>query len=113
MVLSTNSKRNLCCKNTFRIENAESDRTKTVQITRDRVFDTDSCFASSPGGLSLPLAPPSAPPSTDTSGGLDFSSISRPSVTRKAKVLYDYDAADKNELSLLADEVSCSVCLDW
>lgn len=26
--------------------------------------------------------------------------------TRKAKVLYDYDAADTSELSLLADEVS-------
>ena len=27
--------------------------------------------------------------------------------TRKAKVLYDYDAADSSELSLLADEVRC------
>lgn len=26
--------------------------------------------------------------------------------TRKAKVIYDYDAADSSELSLLADEVS-------
>ena len=30
---------------------------------------------------------------------------SRPLVTRRAKVLYDYDAYDSTELSLLADEV--------
>lgn len=29
--------------------------------------------------------------------------------TRKAKVIYDYDAADSSELSLLADEVSSLV----
>ena len=28
-----------------------------------------------------------------------------PSITRRARVLYDYDAADSSELSLLADEV--------
>ena len=28
--------------------------------------------------------------------------------TRKAKVLYDYDAADTSEMSLLADEVRCT-----
>ena len=43
---------------------------------------------------------------SDTSGGLDLNTVPRPSLTQKAKVLYDYDAADKNELSLLADEVS-------
>lgn len=28
-----------------------------------------------------------------------------PSIMRRARVLYDYDAADASELSLLADEV--------
>lgn len=63
-------------------------------------------YFSPPGDAALSLVPPSAPPPTDTSSGLDPNTIPRPSLTRKAKVLYDYDAADKNELSLLADEVS-------
>ena len=42
----------------------------------------------------------------DTSSALDPNTVPRPALTKKAKVLYDYDAADKNELSLLADEVS-------
>ena len=81
--------------------------------------DTKSCFLtivtnsdtvhyfSPPGEGGLPLAPPSAPPPTsDTSSGFDLNTVPRPSLTKKAKVLYDYDAAEKNELSLLADEVS-------
>lgn len=63
-------------------------------------------YFSPPGEAALSLVPPSAPPPADTSSGLDPNTIPRPSLTRKAKVLYDYDAADKNELSLLADEVS-------
>ena len=63
-------------------------------------------YFSPPGEASLPLVPPSAPPLADTSSGLDPNTIPRPSLTKKAKVLYDYDAVDKNELSLLADEVS-------
>ena len=51
------------------------------------------------------MAPPSAP-SADTASGFDLNTVPRPSLTKKAKVLYDYDAAEKNELSLLADEVS-------
>ena len=51
------------------------------------------------------MAPPSAPPA-DTASGFDLNTVPRPSLTKKAKVLYDYDAAEKNELSLLADEVS-------
>lgn len=43
-----------------------------------------------------PPSRPSAPP---------FAQAINPSITRKAKVLYDYDAMDKTELSLLADEV--------
>lgn len=31
--------------------------------------------------------------------------ITKPSVTRRARVLYDYDAADNTELSLLSEEV--------
>ncbi|KAL9988686.1 hypothetical protein ACROYT_G003160 [Oculina patagonica] len=63
-------------------------------------------LASPPGeAAASPLVTPSAPPPADTSSGLDPNTIPRPSLTRKAKVLYDYDAADKNELSLLADEV--------
>lgn len=64
-------------------------------------------YFSPPGeAAASPLVTPSAPPPADTSSGLDPNTIPRPSLTRKAKVLYDYDAADKNELSLLADEVS-------
>lgn len=63
-------------------------------------------YFSPPGEGGLPLAPPSAPPPSDTSSGFDLNIVPRPSLTKKAKVLYDYDAAEKNELSLLADEVS-------
>ena len=63
-------------------------------------------YFSPPGEVGLPLAPPSALPPSDTSSGFDLNTVPRPSLTKKAKVLYDYDAAEKNELSLLADEVS-------
>ena len=36
---------------------------------------------------------------------LDINTITKPSFTHKAKVLYDYDAAEDDEISLLADEV--------
>lgn len=46
----------------------------------------------------------SSPVDTDT---LKIEEVQAPATgTRKAKVLYDYDAADSGELSLLADEVS-------
>ena len=35
----------------------------------------------------------------------DINAVTKPSVTHKAKVLYDYDATESDELSLLADEV--------
>ena len=63
-------------------------------------------YFSPPGEAAMPMAPPSAPSPIDTSSGFDPDTVPRPSLTRKAKVLYDYDAAEKNELSLLADEVS-------
>lgn len=45
-----------------------------------------------------------SPVETDT---LKIEEVQAPATgTRKAKVLYDYDAADSSELSLLADEVS-------
>lgn len=47
----------------------------------------------------------SSPVDTDT---LKIEEVQAPATgTRKAKVLYDYDAADSSELSLLADEVRC------
>ncbi|XP_072430846.1 endophilin-B1-like isoform X4 [Chiloscyllium punctatum] len=48
---------------------------------------------------SIPLSIPNCP----VPGSNDYKVAS--SGTRKARVLYDYDAADSNELSLLADEV--------
>ncbi|XP_078416862.1 endophilin-B1-like isoform X2 [Cetorhinus maximus] len=50
---------------------------------------------------SVPLCIPSCP--IGTAGSTDYKMSS--SGTRKARVLYDYDAADSSELSLLADEV--------
>ncbi|XP_024273027.1 endophilin-B2 isoform X4 [Oncorhynchus tshawytscha] len=64
-------------------------------------------FAGNPGhsmasGGSSPLDPASAV-ETDT---LKIEEVQAPATgTRKAKVLYDYDAADTSELSLLADEL--------
>ncbi len=53
------------------------------------------------GGTPVGSVIPSAPPTSDANqNGLPKSNVSR-----KAKVLYDYDAADMNELSLVADEV--------
>ncbi|XP_051542638.1 endophilin-B1a isoform X4 [Myxocyprinus asiaticus] len=56
--------------------------------------------------VSVPILPLSAPLSTatgNTSSG--FTELQKFSGSRKARVLYDYDAAGSNELSLLADEV--------
>ena len=39
------------------------------------------------------------------SATLDVNTLTKPSVTHKAKVLYDFDATEDDELSLLADEV--------
>ncbi len=55
-------------------------------------------------------SPPSLPPNPSNaleSSTLKIEEVKPPATgTRKAKVLYDYDAADTSELSLLADEVS-------
>ncbi len=54
-------------------------------------------------------SPPSRPPNPSNaleSSTLKIEEVKPPATgTRKAKVLYDYDAADTSELSLLADEV--------
>ncbi|XP_041098727.1 endophilin-B2b isoform X11 [Polyodon spathula] len=62
-----------------------------------------------PGGSSpssaatLPVQPSPSPLDT---GALSIEEVQPPATgTRKAKVLYDYDAADTSELSLLADEL--------
>ncbi|KAK1155483.1 endophilin-B2-like isoform X5 [Acipenser oxyrinchus oxyrinchus] len=62
-----------------------------------------------PGGSSpssaaaVPVQPLSSPLDTGT---LSIEEVQPPATgTRKAKVLYDYDAADTSELSLLADEL--------
>jgi hypothetical protein len=64
-----------------------------------------------PGEIMPPVPAASAPSATDVAAGADPSGFTRPSQTRKAKVLYDYDAADDSELSLLSDEVSHLVLL--
>lgn len=67
-----------------------------------------------PGGFaqnsSQNAPPPSLPEPESVSSPVETLTIEEvqapASGTRKAKVLYDYDAADCSELSLLADEVS-------
>lgn len=56
-------------------------------------------------GASPPARPPSSPPALERST-LKIEEVQPPATgTRKAKVLYDYDAHDTSELSLMADEV--------
>ncbi|KXJ18872.1 endophilin-B1 isoform X2 [Exaiptasia diaphana] len=63
--------------------------------------DLQRQLGSPPGDIMPPVAAPTAPPSA----GKDMSGLPKPAQTRKAKVLYDYDAADDSELSLLSDEI--------
>lgn len=58
-----------------------------------------------PGDIMPTVSVPTAPPASDVAASKDMSSLPKPAQTRKAKVLYDYDAADDTELSLLSDEV--------
>ncbi|XP_051951750.1 endophilin-B2-like isoform X4 [Xyrauchen texanus] len=56
-------------------------------------------------GVSSPILPPNASNALE-SNTLKIEEVKPPATgTRKAKVLYDYDAADTSELSLLADEL--------
>lgn len=57
-----------------------------------------------PVSASLPSVSAGHGSSAATSGG--FNELRSTNGSRKARVLYDYDAASSNELSLLADEVS-------
>ncbi|XP_059390995.1 endophilin-B1a isoform X2 [Carassius carassius] len=62
--------------------------------------------ASAAASISVPILPLSAPlPANSTNASSGFTELQNFSGSRKARVLYDYDAAGSNELSLLADEV--------
>ena len=69
-------------------------------------------LCSPPGDLGQTVvSPPSAPSAGNPP--VDINAHQRPLMTKKAKVLYDYDASDKEELSLLADEVSIWFIIVW
>ncbi|XP_059850058.1 endophilin-B2-like isoform X1 [Hypanus sabinus] len=60
----------------------------------------------SPSAATIPVVPAAAGPCNPSTSSLTFTEVSPPSSgTRKARVLYDYDAADSSELELLADEL--------
>ncbi|XP_072096413.1 endophilin-B2b isoform X1 [Mobula birostris] len=60
----------------------------------------------SPSAATIPVVPAAAGPCNPSASSLTFTEVSPPSSgTRKARVLYDYDAADSSELELLADEL--------
>ncbi|XP_031570585.1 endophilin-B1-like isoform X2 [Actinia tenebrosa] len=58
-----------------------------------------------PGDILPPTPAASAPSAAEVAAGPDPAGFTRPAQTKKAKVLYDYDAADDSELSLLSDEI--------
>jgi len=63
--------------------------------------------ASGAANISVPILPLSGPlPANTANASSGFTELQNFSGSRKARVLYDYDAAGSNELSLLADEVS-------
>ncbi|XP_078406244.1 endophilin-B2-like isoform X4 [Cetorhinus maximus] len=60
----------------------------------------------SPSAATIPVVPSLTGPGTPTPSSVGFPEVIPPSSgTRKARVLYDYDAADSSELELLADEL--------
>ncbi|XP_052452202.1 endophilin-B1 isoform X2 [Carassius gibelio] len=62
--------------------------------------------ASGAASISVPILPLSGPlPASTANASSGFTELQNFSGSRKARVLYDYDAAGSNELSLLADEV--------
>ncbi|XP_053477992.1 endophilin-B1a [Ictalurus furcatus] len=68
--------------------------------------NNNQCSAGAGASVSVPTLPLSSVPSASASQSRSgFSELLSSSVSRKARVLYDYDAAGSNELSLLADEV--------
>ncbi|XP_048029855.1 endophilin-B1a isoform X3 [Megalobrama amblycephala] len=71
-------------------------------------FSSNNNQSTASGGasVSVPILPLSAPlASTTGNASSGFTELQNFSGSRKARVLYDYDAAGSNELSLLADEV--------
>ncbi|KAK2855268.1 hypothetical protein Q7C36_007137 [Tachysurus vachellii] len=68
--------------------------------------NNNQCSAGAGAGVSVPTLPLSTVPSTSARRSHSgFSELLSSGVSRMARVLYDYDAASSNELSLLADEV--------
>ncbi|XP_078282453.1 endophilin-B2b isoform X4 [Rhinoraja longicauda] len=60
----------------------------------------------SPSAATIPVVPAVVGPCNPSTSSMTFTEVSPPSTgTRKARCLYDYDAADSNELELLADEL--------
>ncbi|XP_032905027.1 endophilin-B2 isoform X7 [Amblyraja radiata] len=60
----------------------------------------------SPSAATIPVVPAVVGPCNPSAPSMTFTEVSPPSTgTRKARVLYDYDAADSSELELLADEL--------
>ncbi|XP_055516157.1 endophilin-B2-like isoform X4 [Leucoraja erinacea] len=60
----------------------------------------------SPSAATIPVVPAVVGPCNPSTSSMTFTEVSPPSTgTRKARVLYDYDAADSSELELLADEL--------
>ncbi|XP_061661644.1 endophilin-B1a [Syngnathoides biaculeatus] len=78
-------------------------------------FSNNNQSLSEAARISVPTIPVLASlPSSSTGGGSPtsggFSELRSSSGSRSARVLYDYDAASSNELSLLADEVITVSC---
>ncbi|MCI4374194.1 hypothetical protein PGIGA_G00003400 [Pangasianodon gigas] len=68
--------------------------------------NNNQCSAGAGASVSVPTLPVSTVPSASARrSDSGFSELLSSGVSRKARVLYDYDAAGSNELSLLADEV--------
>ncbi|KAL4609320.1 endophilin-B2-like isoform X10 [Arapaima gigas] len=68
------------------------------------VFTVPPGSPAGPSGAAASASP--APPQALETDGLKIEEVQAPAAgTRKAKVLYDYDAADATELSLMADEL--------
>ncbi|XP_027010048.1 endophilin-B1a [Tachysurus fulvidraco] len=68
--------------------------------------NNNQCSVGAGAGVSVPTLPLSTVPSTSARRSHSgFSELLSSGVSRMARVLYDYDAASSNELSLLADEV--------
>ncbi|XP_041956542.1 endophilin-B2a isoform X10 [Alosa sapidissima] len=78
---------------------------RVMQDLQKELGRFSSSFGRNPGSSPDPVASASSPTASETDV-LQIEEVQPPaSGTRKAKVLYDYDAADTSEMSLLADEL--------